>query len=836
VRLSPSALRRHDTGRPFDYLKIGIVSIAFGGLALLMILRAADLRQWRNDLRRAGAAHADNLAHILAEYVSGAFAATDAALLQLQDHGRRVGGADAPDAAWNAVLESTWATLTGAGSISVVDAQGVIRHSNQPLIVGQSRRTFFAFQRLAAGSANELVIDSPLLSISEPRHYVLPLARRLDRPDGSFDGLVVVVFEPSRLRPFFKSVDVGRRGEISVLHPNGAVLFREPSSSDAIGEAADADPVLLASRQSPNGTIRHIIGPNRTTAVTAFHTTANPRLIVSVSLSEDDLLAEWWREVRNSLGAFGLFSLIAIAGAVVAFRQIDRRVAAERALTDTEKRTRFALDAARVGTWEVDRTTGVANWSPTLEELHGVTPGHLGRTFGAFLDLIHPDDRQEVERTIERATRERTDADILYRTKWPDGTIHWMSGVGRTFYDDAGAPVRTAGVSMDVTDRHRLEEQYRQSQKLESIGQLAAGVAHDFNNLLTAILGHCELLDERFEASGAPGRDSVAEIRRASDRASSLTRQLLAFGRRQVLSPRVLDLGQSLAAVEPMLRRLIREDINIVVRVEPNLTHVQIDPGQMEQVILNLALNARDAMPEGGSLTLELANVVLDEAYVRQHAGSRAGRFVMLAVSDSGCGMDAATQARMFEPFFTTKEQGKGTGLGLATVYGIVKQSGGYIWVYSEADHGTTFRVYLPSVDAPVDEPAVTVTASATGGSETILVVEDDSGIRMLIERVLTRRGYRVLLAATPAEALEIGRSTEERIDLVVSDVVLPEMSGPALLNHLVVKRPDVRVLYVSGYTDQAVRHRGALGTTTPFLQKPFTPASLLQKIREVLA
>ena len=296
VRLSQLTLRRHETGRPLDYLKIGIVAITIGGIALLMILRTVDLWQWRNDLRSGGAAHADNLAHIMAEYLSGAFAATDAALLQLQDHARRVGGADAPDAeSESGVLESTWATLPGAGSISVVNAEGVIRHSNQPLIVGQSRRSFFVFQRLAAGSANELVIDPPFLAVSPPRHYILPVARRLGRADGSFEGIVVVVFEPSRLRPFFKSVDVGRRGEISVLHPNGAVLFREPSASDAIGEPAVDDPILLAARQSPNGILRHILASHRAPVITAFHTTANPPLIVSVSLSEDDVLADGGR-------------------------------------------------------------------------------------------------------------------------------------------------------------------------------------------------------------------------------------------------------------------------------------------------------------------------------------------------------------------------------------------------------------------------------------------------------------------------------------------------------------------------------------------------------------
>ena len=391
---------------------------------------------------------------------------------------------------------------------------------------------------------------------------------------------------------------------------------------------------------------------------------------------------------------------------VVALRQINQRIAAEAALRETEERTRFALDAARVGTWEIDLTAGDVSWSPTLERLHGVKPGQFGRTFGTFLELIHPEDRQQVERTIQQATIDRTDADILYRAKWPDGTIRWMSGVGRTFCDAAGIPVRTAGVSMDVTERHLLDEQSRQSQKLESIGQLAAGVAHDFNNLLTAILGHCELLADTLPEASTAAQNSVDEIRRASERAASLTGQLLAFGRRQMLAPRVMDLGASLTAVEPMLRRLIREDIAIDVRVQPNLAHVNIDPGQVEQVIVNLALNARDAMPEGGCLTLELANVVLDDAYVQQHAGARAGRFAMLAVSDTGTGMSADTQARIFEPFFTTKEQGKGTGLGLATVYGIVKQSGGYIWVYSEPGHGSTFKVYLPAADAPVAEAA----------------------------------------------------------------------------------------------------------------------------------
>jgi PAS domain S-box-containing protein len=821
--------------RPLADLKRWIVVFVIGALALLAIFRAFDLWWWRNDRLARGRAQADNLSHIVAEYLTGAFVATDASLRQLQGHGRHVGPGNLSTEDWGTILGSTRATLTGAGSISVTDASGIIRQSTQPVIVGQSRRSLFLFQRLSGGPADDLVIDPPFFTVSEPRHFVLPLARRLEQPDGSFNGIVVVVFEPSQLRSFFRSVDVGRRGAISVLHPNGAVLYREPSAADAIGEIAAADPVLLAARERPDGTLRHVLRSTGVPVITAFHTTGAPPLIVAVSLAEADLLDEWQREVIGSVGAFAVFSLIVVAGGIVAFGQIDGRIAAEQALQQLEQRTRFALDAARVGIWELDLTTGVLNWSPTLEALHGVAPGRFARTLQAFIDLIHPDDRHEVERTIAQALLECTDSNLLYRTTWPDGTVHWLSGIGRTFFDAAANPVRSAGVSMDVTERRRMEERFRQSQKLESIGQLAAGVAHDFNNLLTAILGHCELLEETLETGGSVAEHSVGEIRRASERAASLTQQLLAFGRRQMLAPRVLDLGTSLSAIQPMLRRLIREDIEISVRVEPNLVHVHIDPGQVEQVILNLALNARDAMPEGGTVTLELRNVVLDATDARQHAGTRAGRFAMLAVSDTGTGMDATTRDRIFEPFFTTKEQGKGTGLGLATVYGIVEQSGGHIAVSSEPGDGSSFRVYLPAVDGPVDEPPASATVSTSRGSETILVVEDESGVRALIQRVLSSRGYRVLLASTPSEALAIGQSYEEPIHLVISDVVLPEMSGPMLVEQLILNRPHIRVLYVSGYTEHAVAHRGVFGPRAPFLPKPFTAATLLQKIRKLL-
>jgi PAS domain S-box-containing protein len=513
--------------------------------------------------------------------------------------------------------------------------------------------------------------------------------------------------------------------------------------------------------------------------------------------------------------------------------QDDKRTA-ETALKEAEERTRFAMEAARVGVWETDLTTGVTTWSAMLESLHGLQAGSFGGTLQAFLECIHPDDRDEVRAALDEATRRKIDSHLLYRTQWPDGQLRWVSGTGKTIYDEAGLPLRSAGIALDVTERHILEDQYRQSQKVEAIGQLAGGIAHDFNNLLTAIHGYSELLGDELGPE-SPLQNDLGEIRRAAERASSLTRQLLAFSRRQILDPRVLDLRDSVRGLESMLTRLIGENIEIVIRLTGEEARVKADPGQLEQIVLNLALNARDAMPQGGKLFLEVVNVELGEAYARQHVSVKAGRYVMLGVSDTGIGMDAATQERIFEPFFTTKAEGQGTGLGLSTVYGVVKQSGGNIWVYSEPGHGSTFKVYFPRVDEVMDHPAALPAAGVVDGSETILVVEDEPGVRLLVQKILERHGYRVLAAATPHAALDLAQNYDGRIDLLTSDVVLPEMSGRSLSQQIVAKRPEIRVLFMSGYTDNAIVHHGVLDPGTPFLQKPFTPDALARKVRSVL-
>ena len=391
------------------------------------------------------------------------------------------------------------------------------------------------------------------------------------------------------------------------------------------------------------------------------------------------------------------------------------------------------------------------------------------------------------------------------------------------------------GVATDVTERRRLEDQLRQAQRMEAIGRLAGGVAHDFNNLLAAVLGHSELMLGRIEP-GHPLRRGAEEIQKAAARGAMLTRQLLAFGRKEVVAPRVIDLHAVVAGMDAMLRRLIAEDIQLESVLGPGQVPVRADRGQLEQVILNLVVNARDAMPRGGRITVEVEWVTLDEAYAQSHPTIRPGPHAMLSVTDTGHGMDAETLAHVFEPFFTTKERGKGTGLGLATVYGIVEQSGGHVHAYSEPGIGSTFKVYLPRVDEAIFEPEVGgQVAPVRGGSETVLLVEDEDGVRATAREALESNGYTVIEARNGVEALEVYQRHAGRVELLVSDVVMPRMGGGELAQRLSAECPEIRVLFISGYPDDAVVRHGVVEHGSALLQKPFALSDLARKVREVL-
>lgn len=403
----------------------------------------------------------------------------------------------------------------------------------------------------------------------------------------------------------------------------------------------------------------------------------------------------------------------------------------------------------------------------------------------------------------------------------------FLSGITNTL---AGIILRNQAQKEMAT----LQEQLRQSQKMEAIGQLAGGIAHDFNNLLTIMKGHSQLALMNLK-EGEPLRGSFEEIEKATTKSANLVRQILAFSRRQVMEMIVLDLNTLLRDLEKMLRRIIGEDIGLLTVLADDLGRVKADPGQIEQVVLNLAVNARDAMPQGGKLTIETANVELDEAYARRHVAVKPGRYVMIAVSDTGVGMTPEIRERVFEPFFTTKEKGKGTGLGLATVYGIVKQSGGNIWVYSEPGQGTVFKIYLPRVDEPLTEEGEKEEIGLFRGVGVILVVEDEEGVRKLVLEMLKKQGYSVLEADDEEEALLICRQYKDTIHLMVTDVVMPRISGPELAKRLVVFHPEMKVLYMSGYADNAIVHHGVLKEGVNFIQKPFTIEGLAKKVREVL-
>jgi PAS domain S-box-containing protein len=481
--------------------------------------------------------------------------------------------------------------------------------------------------------------------------------------------------------------------------------------------------------------------------------------------------------------------------------------------------------------WEADPTMERFTFvSRQAEQLLGVPAARLQDEVGLWKRLIHPDDRGRTLQAYDAYVRNGGENQFAYRIVTPDERVVHLSDIVHVERDASGEALQLRGVTVDATERRTLEEQLRQSQKMDAIGRLAGGVAHDFNNLLSVVLGRIDLLRQEHPALARP----LTEIEATAQRAAGLTRQLLAFGRQQVLQPRVLDLGAVVQSLAPMLRRVIREDIELQIHARGSL-HVAADPVQLEQVVINLVVNARDAMPAGGRVTIEVTDIDLDARTTGRRIGAAPGRYVALRVADTGIGMDGATVARVFEPFFTTKEVGRGTGLGLATVYGIVTQSNGDIHVDSTPGQGTAFTVYLPRVDAAADAPAdAPAAARSSAGAETILLVEDERELRALVADVLSDRGYRVLMADGPVEALRIAGTTTESIDLLITDVVMPAMNGLALAERLLADRPDMKVLYMTGYSAEVVL---AHGTPQPgaLIEKPFTPRELSARVREVL-
>ncbi len=515
----------------------------------------------------------------------------------------------------------------------------------------------------------------------------------------------------------------------------------------------------------------------------------------------------------------------------------------EDALLRSEESLREAQRLAHIGSWELDLQSRTLSWSDEIHRIFGTDRERFNVSYEAFLNLVHPDDRADVDRVYIESVANREPYAIEHRLLLPDGSIKYVHDRCETFYGEDGVPLRSIGTVQDITERtlgeqenRKLQAQYAQAQKMESIGRLAGGVAHDFNNMLFIILGHVDMALERLADDDLLG-GSLQEIRKAAERSANLTRQLLAFARNQAAAPRRLNLNDSVGDMLKMLQRLIGEDIDLAWLPAPDLGPVRIDPVQVDQILANLCVNARDAIDGVGKVTIETQNVNFSPDYCAEHVGFKPGSYVMLAVSDDGCGIPLDVMGQLFEPFFTTKEVGLGTGLGLSTVYGIVKQNDGFVNVYSEPGGGSIFKIYLPRNESGAEDAVVAVAEEVQRGSgEMILLVEDEAMILNLGRQMLESLGYQVMAANTPAEALQLAKAYDGEIDLLVSDVVMPGMNGRQLAVELSGQRPSLRTLYLSGYTANVIAHHGILQEGVNFLQKPFSKNDLAAKVRSALA
>jgi PAS domain S-box-containing protein len=787
-----------------------------------------------------GERRAENLALILSEHLRRSVDAVDAALVQIALHGKHVGGATASAAVWTPVLEAARAGIFGISSISVTDESGLIKASTLPELVGQTRRDTYLFQLLAQKPGSGLVAGTPLRAAPNDR-LVIPLGRAMVSADGTFTGVVVARLEPEWLRDFYRSVDVGPNGAITVLHPQGILLFREPSSKDPIGEPAQGHPIFVAQRERPGaGLVHGPLAAGGPSFVSAYRSIPFPPLVVAVSLAEQDVLAAWRTVTLLAVAlTIGLGVALLLAAWLIK-REIRDRTAATARLVETdaalrasEQRLQAFMEHAPLLIAEKDLEGRFTFVNRAFEERLGISAADVvGRT--AY--EIFAEDRAEAQSALDRAA---------VATKLPvqrELTVPSPTGPRTMLFTkfpllNAEGTVEAVGtIGTDVTELKQAEAQLAHAQKMEAIGQLTGGVAHDFNNLLTAILLNSDVLADRMTDDRL--RPLAEATRTAAERGADLTKRLLAFGRRQTLEPRPTDVNVLVSGMEQLMRRTLGEHIAIEIRTAKTLWPAKVDPGQLESAVVNLAVNARDAMPQGGRISIETANVELDGSFAAMNAEVKPGEYVMVSVSDTGTGMPPEVVARAFEPFFTTKDVGRGTGLGLSMVYGFAKQSGGHARIYSEPGMGTVVRLYLPRSDVPAETTAARqrVTNELPTGGETILLVEDDSLVRKHTEGQLLALGYQVIAAENADEAL-VCVDNGAMPDLLFTDIVMPgSMNGRELAEHLRQRWPLLKVLYTSGFS------HGMLDTTLDgqsvgkhLLGKPFRRRERAAKVREVL-
>jgi PAS domain S-box-containing protein len=625
-----------------------------------------------------------------------------------------------------------------------------------------------------------------------------------------------------RSEEYFRSLIENALDIITVLDIDGTVRYGSPSFERVLGYpqgVLTGENLFKLIHPEDRDHVRNVLEVGA----------QNPGVTQSIQFRALHRKGEW--RVLESIGKrFELESTV--AGYVLNSRDITERKRSEEAVRQANETLRAVIETSPLAIYTLDQEGVVRTWNSSAQQMFGYTQEEA---VGNLLPVIFPEEMSSFHRRLYGILAGESQAGAEERRRSKNGHGIDVSVWTAPLRDADGAVTGIVEVVADNTERKRLEEQFRQAQKMEAVGRLAGGVAHDFNNLLTVITGYCQMLLDRFEP-GESTREDMLQVLKAADRATALTRQLLAFSRKQIVQPKVVELGALVTDMQQMLKRLLGVNIELVIKVDPHLGKARVDPGQLEQVIVNLVVNARDAMPSGGRLLIELRNVQLESESGTREMPIPEGSYVVLEVVDTGTGMDEETRSHLFEPFFTTKEKGRGTGLGLSTSYGIVKQNHGEILVRSEPGMGSAFSIYLPRIDEPssIDSPHQSF-VRAPKGAETILVAEDEDGVRHIVTQMLREQGYTVLPASGGAEALQIAEAHSGPLQLLLSDVMMPRMNGPELAERMRKLRPDMRVLFVSGYTDGEIVREGELQPGTDYLQKPFTREQLTDKVREVL-
>jgi two-component system, cell cycle sensor histidine kinase and response regulator CckA len=844
--LDADGMRRSDIQNTRLWLVLGVLLLNLFVIGILALSLARDYKLQHQEASTTTL----NLAGTLEQSVDEMLQKIDLILVTITDELQtQLSDGGISKERTDGVLERHLSRLPGIYNLLATDRSGVITYGTErnddaaKVSDGISIAERDYFIRVRNEPDAGLVISKPYKG-KLSNQWTIAVARRYNHQDGSFAGMV---FAPIRVDYFvsmFSKVNLGKKGVVSLLDGEPSIIARYPEPSgtgSAVGFKLTIPSVLNLIRSGKEeATFTVVSGVDKVERTFSYRKVPGHSLFILVGLGTEDYMEAWRKEavLNVALGACFVFFTCLLAWLV--HRGLKQREHDLRALGESEERYRSLFDGVPTAIFRSTPSGRILNANPAYVHLLGYPGREALMAVNASNLYVHPEEREQWQSVLEREGLVRG---FEVRLRRYDGTTIWVRISSRAVRDNKGQVQYCEGTIEDITERKRaeaerskLEEQLRQSQKMETVGLLAGGVAHDFNNLLTPILGYTEML-----ICGFPQDDSrrvqLEQVNRAAERAKELTHELLAFSRKQILELKTVDLGDIIRRFESMLRRTIRENISIQVGISPSLSLVRADKGQIEQVLVNLSINAQDAMPEGGTLMIEAMDVDLDESYTSKNPEIVPGPYVMLAVSDTGTGMDEQTMQHVFEPFFTTKESGKGTGLGLSTVYGIVSQHGGSITVYSEKNRGSTFKVFLSRVteEGARAEEYLPLPDEVVRGVETVLVVEDNEMVRTLACDTLESLGYRVLAAESPIICIELVKGYEGPISLLLTDVVMPGMNGRELFNILGRTRPELRVLFMSGYSSNVIGHHGVLDEGVNFIQKPFSVHALSKKIRKVL-